>query len=65
MKTAAEFLNDITNITYSQEEMMIVFAKMHVKAALQAASENAMGVHCTDYVDPDSITEAYPESNIK
>jgi hypothetical protein len=46
-------------------DAMIEFAKLHVKAALEAASENAMGVHCTDYIDPDSITEAYPESNIK
>ena len=63
MKTAAEFLDqgNFNNTT----DMMIEFAQMHVKAALEAASENAIGVHCTDYVDPDSILDVYPESNIK
>ena len=59
MKTAAEFLNDITNITYSQEEMMIVFAKLHVKAALQAADKE-VPLHCSE-----GVLTCYPESNIK
>lgn len=59
--TAEEFYNeDLTPL-----QNMIEFAKMHVQAALQSASENAMGVHCTDYVDPDSILDAYPLTNIK
>jgi hypothetical protein len=62
-KTSVEYLEYLTDCEV--EEIMIEFAKLHVKAALEAASENAMGVHCTDYIDPDSITEAYPESNIK
>ena len=59
--TADEFYNeDLTPL-----QNMVEFAKMHVEAALKAASENAMGVHCTDYVDPDSILDAYPLTNIK
>ena len=58
MKTAAEFLNDITNITYSQEEMMIVFAKLHVKAALEAADKE-VPLHCSE-----GVLNCYPESNI-
>ncbi len=38
-QTAKEFLNDIKIFTYSQEEVMIEFAKLHVEAALKAASE--------------------------
>ena len=59
MITAAEFLNDITNITYSQEEMMIVFAKLHVKAALEAADKE-VPLHCSE-----GVLNCYPESNIK
>lgn len=39
--TAEEFVNDIKNIAYSQEEMMIVFAKFHVEEALKSAAENS------------------------
>ena len=45
--------------------MMIDFAKLHVEAALKAASENA---EITDYgysVDRDSILNSYPLENIK
>jgi len=59
MITAREFLNDITNITYSQEEMMIVFAKLHVKAALEAADKE-VPLHCSE-----GVLNCYPESNIK
>lgn len=40
--TAEEFLNDIKNVTYSEEEKLIIFAKLHVEAALKAASEKAL-----------------------
>jgi hypothetical protein len=75
-KTASEFLNDITNITYSQEEMMIEFAKLHVEAALKSASENATiddigSPNCDgewmscDIVNKDSILNCYSLDNIK
>jgi hypothetical protein len=47
------------------------FAKLHVKAALEAAAENAKAfhqypwTHNDPYVDVHSVTSAYPESNIK
>lgn len=48
---------------------MIEFAKMHVEAALKAASENAdmKDVPYTDdiEVDKDSILYSYPLANIK
>ena len=77
MITAKEFLKK--HAPCSTEGFMIEFAKMHVKAALDEASEKAE----TDYtyegeggefedipifnyfVDKDSILNAYPESNIK
>ena len=37
LPTAEEFINDIKNISYSEEEKMIRFAQMHVKAALEEA----------------------------
>jgi hypothetical protein len=44
---------------------LIEFAKLHVEAALKEASENAMGLHCTDYIDKESILNSYPLTNIK
>jgi hypothetical protein len=53
----------------------IEFAKLHVEAALKAASEKAKikyeysgntgSEYCDEYVDLNSILNAYPESNIK
>jgi hypothetical protein len=47
---------------------MIEFAKMHVEAALKAASEKAEIVqHCTpgyDYINENSILNSYPLDNI-
>jgi len=67
MKTAKEFWNYSckNEELKSPSDILIEFAKMHVQAALKAASKNAMGVHCTDYIDPDSILDAYPLTNIK
>jgi len=52
-------------------ESMIEFAKMHVKAALKAASEDGQAkydpifeVYVSD-VDKDSILNSYPLKNIK
>lgn len=61
--TAEEFLNDIKNITYSQEEMMIEFAKLHVEAALQSAADN-YSEGPSDVVEK-LILSSYPENNIK
>jgi hypothetical protein len=51
------------------ETLMIEFAKLHVEAALKAASEDAhtKDVPYTDdvEVDKDSILNAYPLENIK
>jgi hypothetical protein len=52
-------------------KLAIEFAKLHVKAALKAASEEAntqeigRGFTAETVVDKDSILNAYPESNIK
>jgi len=81
MKTAEEFLLDIVinnrnsfdleidwNTTSDATKAMIEFAKMHVKAALEAASEKA---ECTESMEgmyevrKRTIINAYPESNIK
>ena len=74
---AEEFYDkkDINGLPMSFNEKMIEFAKMHVEAALKAASEKAKikyeysgntgSEYCDEYVDYNSITEAYPESNIK
>jgi hypothetical protein len=66
MKTAAEFLDqgNFNNTT----DMMIEFAKMHVEAALKAASENAECYESMEgmyEVRTRTILNAYPDSNIK
>lgn len=75
--TAEEFNNDIRYVTYSLDEKLITFAKLHVEAALKEASENAT-VTPIDHeeisegsfrpiwgVDDDSILNSYPLNNIK
>jgi len=71
-KTSVEYLTDC-----EVEEIMIEFAKIHVQAALEAASNNASvefdewednsGDFQVDFlgIDSSSILNAYPESNIK
>ena len=82
MQTAKEFLtiNGDKDFRLSESgnyvsEMMINFAKIHVKAALEAASEKATikdeiahfqeGSYITHVLAKESILEAYPLSNIK
>jgi hypothetical protein len=72
MPTAKEFINDIKNVTYSEEEKLITFAKLHAEAALKQASEKAKVIDVgIDYgiielvVDKSSIINSYPLSNIK
>jgi hypothetical protein len=64
--TAEEFCNDMRYVTYSLDEKLITFAKMHVEEALKQASEQ---VYVSDTVfceiDRDSILNAYPLENIK
>lgn len=49
------------------QEYLINFAKMHVKAALEAAVDNVDLLEGLGsiIVDDDSILNAYPEENIK
>ena len=57
------------------EKAMIEFAKFHVKAALEEASEKAKityeytgntgSEYCDEYVDKDSILNSYSLDNIK
>lgn len=54
------------------EKVMIKFAKLHVKAALEEAAKSAITATGYDengipfkYVDRNYILNAYPESNIK
>ena len=65
--TAEEFCNDIRYVTYSLDEKLITFAKMHVEEALKQASENADLEYYGDEVcyNKDSILNAYPIENIK
>lgn len=70
---AEEFFNQYGG--YTREEMLIraiEFAKMHVKAALEAAVENETArIYCRDSYDEfieinkESILTAYPENLIK
>lgn len=64
--------NDTINCTvYSLSQVMIEFAKMHVEAALKAASENVDYTtdgqeHITHvWIDKDSILNSYSLDNIK
>lgn len=66
-ESVSQFMTD-GDIFYHARE----FAKMHVKAALEAASERAVAKeNPSDYgtgeiwVDKKSILKAYPETNIK
>ena len=66
--TAEEFCNDMRYVTYSLDEKLITFAKMHVEEALKEASEEVY-VEVLDYndyeVNKQSILDAYPLENIK
>jgi hypothetical protein len=77
--TAEEFLNKykfksgehIGNSDYDlMAQYAVEFAKLHVRAALEAAAENAKAfhqypwTHNDPYVDVHSVISAYPESNI-
>ena len=68
--TAEEFNNDIRYVTYSLDEKLITFAKMHVEAALKAASATDIFWAKFSYKhraehDKDSIINSYPLDNIK
>jgi hypothetical protein len=65
MKTAEKFIqnfltkNHIGNVGSNTEMLMIEFAKLHVKAALEAA-DREVPLHCSE-----GVLNCYPESNIK
>jgi hypothetical protein len=70
--TAEEFFNDIKYVTYSTEEKLITFAKLHVEAALKLITTEATVETINKYspeeqhiVNQDSILNAYPLENIK
>ena len=67
--TAKELFNKMLegNDECMSTEMMIEFAKLHVKEALQKAYENADLEYYGDEVcyNKDSILNAYPLENIK
>jgi hypothetical protein len=72
--TAKELFDKLlsANDEVTSTEMMIEFAKLHVEAALKAASKKAKVVDVgIDYaitewaVDKNSILNSYPLSNIK
>lgn len=75
--TAEEYLTQVSLLEYSKKdypiaELMIDFAKLHVEAALEAASIKiktdaleTFGTDIPDCWDEDSILNAYPLSNIK
>lgn len=64
------FKNTGSSINQEEYAAMIEFAKLHVEAALKAATNNAkMDSDPFDYedewIDKDSILNAYPLENIK
>ena len=68
--TAEEFNNDIRYVTYSLEEKLITFAKLHVEAALKAASATDIFWGKFSYThraehDKESILNSYPLNKIK
>ncbi len=73
--TAEEFLRKNIDYVLSEndckedvENAMIEFAKLHVEAALKAASENVktkITNRNASYVDKDSILNSYPLEKIK
>jgi hypothetical protein len=73
--TAEEFNNDIRYVTYSLDEKLITFAKLHVEAALKNASENVQAFvdsngewvssNVTAVINKNSILNSYPLENIK
>ena len=71
-QTAVEFLNRDESGVFNEVDIvqaMIEFAKLHVEAALKAASENAQ-TECDEggelgFVNRETILDAYPLTNIK
>ena len=70
--TALEFLNRDESGVYNEVDItqaMIEFAKFHVEAALQAASENAQPEYdeggALGFIDKETVLNAYPLDNIK
>ena len=71
-QTAVEFLNRDESGVFNEVDIvqaMIEFAKLHVEAALKAASENAQ-TECDEggelgFVNKETILDAYPLTNIK
>ena len=70
--TISHFYNDKYNrmscFSDDVQKAMIEFAKLHVEAALKAASENATSYvigGLTSEVDEDSVLNAYPLTYIK
>ncbi len=67
--TAEEFNNDIRYVTYSLDEKLITFAKLHVEAALKEASEKKtdgmLVVPLFNEYQRDTILNSYPPENIK
>jgi len=69
--TAEEFLllKDSPNTGLFWNEILIEFAKLHVEAALKAASKNADTYYDHDegsnFVNESTILNAYPLTNIK
>ena len=70
--TAEEFLNRDESGVFNKVDItqaMIEFAKLHVTAALQAASKNAQPTYdeggILGFVDKETVLDAYPLTNIK
>ena len=71
-QTAVEFLNRDESGVFNEVDIvqaMIEFAKLHVEAALKAASANAQ-TECDEggelgFVNKETILDAYPLTNIK
>jgi hypothetical protein len=72
LPTAEQFLNRDESGVFTEVDIvqaMIEFAKLHVKLALKAASENAQ-TECDEggelgFVNKETVLDAYPLTNIK
>jgi hypothetical protein len=70
LPTAKEFLKSFANIKeISTEQLMIAFAKLHVKAAIKECIKSAPSGSSTDTVSYEDVVYAlkdcYPLKNIK
>jgi len=63
--TAEQFLKEKGINNKLIEDILVEFAKLHVKAALESAAKKCDNEIEKDFINDELILNAYPESNIK